>query len=856
MYDLILGLSILLQWTAAVLAFRLTRVTQHSRAWGIIALAISLIAFQTSYTGYHAFLSDEIFTTDLVTEWVTLGISLLMVIGLVTMVPFSSIKRRSTTITQQSEKIYNTLARVSPVGIFHTEPNGNCIHVNERWCEITGLQKEIAIGGQWGETLHAEDKQLVYQAWAEAVSQQKDFKLEYRFQKNDDTIIWVYGQATPEYDESGNVVSYVGTITDISDRKIAEQEIRSLMESAPDAMVIVNANNTIVRVNHQTEVLFNYNREELIGNHLEKLVPLQHRNVHQLHTAQYFENTHIRNMGAELDLYALRKDGSVFPVEISLGPINTRGEKLIVASIRDVTDRKNAEDQLRQQESQYRLLMDSTAEAIYGLDLEGICTFCNSACLQMLGYKQVDQLLGKNMHRLIHHTRKDGSKYPEDECKIYRAFINNQNTHVTDEVLWRADHTSFPAEYWSHPIRQNEKVIGSVVTFLDVSERKKAEVKLKESEERFRQLAESINQVFWLTDWKKKKVLYISPAYETIFGLSRDQAYEDSNSWLQAVHPDDQERLRKSISNLHNQNKYSDEEYRLLRKDGSIRWIKDRAFPVFDSQGEITRIAWLAEDITDQKKTEEDRKNLEAQLRQSQKLEAIGLLAGGIAHDFNNILTAIIGNAELLLRKSTKQKTIDDAMKTGLDQIDRAAKRAAKLTRQLLTFSRKQILKPVNFDLNKILIDLKPMIRSLLSDTIELMIIPSSTPAMIRADMGQIEQVLLNMTINARDALPEGGQLTLKTEIIKSDKKFVREHPNMTDSRYVCLSVSDNGIGMEPEILERIFEPFFTTKPVGKGTGLGLSTVYGIVEQSGGHIVTDSVPTKGTTFTLYFPVVK
>ncbi len=856
MYDLILGLSILLQWTAAVLAFRLTRVTQHSRAWGIIALAISLIAFQTSYTGYQTFLSDNIFTTDLVTEWVTLGISLLMVMGLVTMIPFSSIKRRSTTITQQSEKIYNTLARVSPVGIFHTDQDGQCVHVNERWCEITGQQKEIAIGGQWGETLHAEDKQLVYQAWTEAVSQQKDFKLEYRFQKNDDTITWVYGQATPEYDESGNVVSYVGTITDISDRKIAEQEIRSLMESAPDAMMIVDANNTIVRVNHQTEVLFNYSREELIGNHLEMLVPLQQRKVHQLHTAQYFENTHIRNMGAELDLYALRKDGSIFPVEISLGPIKTRGEKLIVASIRDVTDRKNAEVQLRQQESQFRLLMDSTAEAIYGLDLKGNCTFCNSACLKMLGYEQVDQLLGKNMHRLIHHTRKDGSKYPEDECKIYQSFISNQNIHVTDEVLWRADHTCFPSEYWSHPIHQNNKVIGSVVTFLDVSERKKAELKLQESEERFRQLAESINQVFWLTDWKKKKVLYISPAYESIFGLSRDHAYQDSNHWLQAVHPDDQKRLRKSISKLHDQNKYSDEEYRLLRKDGSVRWIKDRAFPMFDDQGEITRIAWLAEDITDQKKTEEDRKNLESQLRQSQKLEAIGLLAGGIAHDFNNILTAIIGNAELLLRKSIKQNTIDDAMKTGLDQIDQAAKRAAKLTRQLLTFSRKQILKPVDFDLNKILSDLKPMIHSLLSDNIELVIIPSSTPAMIRADMGQIEQVLLNMTINARDALSMGGQLTLKTEIIKSDKKIVREHPNMTDSQYVCLSVSDNGIGMDPETVERIFEPFFTTKPVGQGTGLGLSTVYGIVEQSGGHIVTDSVPTKGTTFTLYFPFVK
>lgn len=856
MGDLILGLSILLQFSAAGLAFRLMRITQQSRAWGIIAIAISFMAIRRSITGYNVLTSDAVFTLDLYTESVALGISLLMVIGLISIAPFFSTILRSERVIQQSEKRYKTLAKVSPVGIFHTDRDGICLNVNERWCEITGLSMEKAIGNNWGESLHPADKHLVYHTWEEAVQNQNHFQLEYRFQKRDGSTTWVYGQATPEFDESENLVSYVGTITDISERKHTEQEFRGLMESAPDAMVIVDIKGVISRINQQTEAMFGYPRDELIGKNVETLIPLRFRKYHNKNIANFVDNVRIRAMGAGLELYGLRKDGSEFPVEISLGPIETLEETLISAAIRDITDRKKSEHLLKDKEVRIRLLLDSTAEAIYGLDLQGRCTFCNSASLQMLGYENAAQLMGKNMHQLIHHTRKDGSVYTEAECQICQSSIKGKKIHVIEEVLWRADGTSFPAEYWSHPIYQNEKPIGSVVTFLDISERIMAEMELKESEERFRQLAESINQVFWLTDWKTKKLLYVSPAYETIFEKSIESAYQDRKNWLHDIHPDDRERVSSSFAKHAEQGEYVEAEYRLLRHDGAVRWIKDRAFPVFDDQGEVTRIVGIAEDISERKNTEYEKESLEAQLRQSQKLEAIGQLAGGIAHDFNNILTAIIGNAELLLRKSTKQTTIDMAMKTGLDQIDKAAKRAAKLTRQLLTFSRKQVLRAVDFDMNKILKDMKPMLISLLGDAIDLTVLPSSTPATIRADMGQLEQVILNLTLNARDALPEGGQLILKTQIAELDSQIIRDHPNMTPGSYVCLSVSDNGIGMDPVTMERIFEPFFTTKPIGQGTGLGLSTVYGIVEQSGGQIVTTSTPSEGTTFKLYFPAVK
>lgn len=520
-----------------------------------------------------------------------------------------------------------------------------------------------------------------------------------------------------------------------------------------------------------------------------------------------------------------------------------------------IRKRELAEQKLHEQETRVRLLLDSTAEAIYGLDMQGRCTFLNSACLKILGYQEVDQVLGENMHNLIHHTRPDGSAYPEQECQIYKAFRNSEGTHVDDEVLWRSDGTSFPSEYWSYPVFQEGTIIGAVVTFIDISDRKKAEMELKESEERFRQLAESINQVFWLTDWKNKKLLYVSPAYETIFGQSCQSAYEDRKSWTNHIHPEDRSRVIKDFAIHAELGKYIETEYRLLRKDGTIRWIKDSAFPVFDDQGEVTRVVGIAEDITERKHAEAEKENLENQLRQSQKLEAIGQLAGGISHDFNNILTAIIGNTELLLKKTIRELSLEHSMKPGLEQIDRAAKRAAALTRKLLTFSRKQSIKPIVFNLNQTILDMKPMLGSLLGDHITFVFNPSGTGSYIRADAGQMEQVLLNLAVNARDAMPNGGTLTIQTEILEVDQKYTREHPKLNKGSYVCLRIIDTGTGMDQATLDRMYEPFFTTKPVGLGTGLGLATVYGIVEQSGGDIVTNSELGKGTEFQIYLPVM-
>ncbi|MBN1867424.1 cache domain-containing protein [Candidatus Sumerlaeota bacterium] len=386
----------------------------------------------------------------------------------------------------------------------------------------------------------------------------------------------------------------------------------------------------------------------------------------------------------------------------------------------DETDRKHAQDALRESEEQVRLLLDSTAEAIFGLDLSGRCTMANPSCVRLLGYASREDLLGREMHDLIHHSYSDGSPYLPHLCPILAALANGQSCHVADEVLWRADGTCFPAEYWSHPVRRDGKVVGCVVTFLDITERLMAE---------------------------------------------------------------------------------------------------------------------------------EERRDLESRLRHSQKMEAVGQLAGGIAHDFNNLLQVIAGYADL----ASHMLTPGQPPETEIQEVLKAAQRATTLVRQLLAFSRLEMLHLEYLNLNDLVGGTAKMLRRLIGENIELVTSPGYELRTVYADPGLIEQVLVNLCVNARDALPEGGRITIETENIVPGSDFALAHPEAGTRGYVMLSVSDTGIGIAPELQERVFEPFFTTKEVGRGTGLGLATVYGIVKQHDGHVEFESTPGYGTAFRIYLP---
>jgi len=373
-------------------------------------------------------------------------------------------------------------------------------------------------------------------------------------------------------------------------------------------------------------------------------------------------------------------------------------------------------------------------------------------------------------------------------------------------------------------------------------ERERAERELRASEVRFRELAETIDDVFWVADPDRRHVLYVSPGYEKIWGRSCQSLYEDPDSWLAAVHPDDRERVREAAVLDRVARGLYDEEYRVVRPDGQVRWIRDRAYAVRNEAGQVERVLGVARDVTESRA-------LEAQLRQAQKMEAIGQLAGGVAHDFNNILAAILMQADL----AATAEGVSEAVRADLMSIRAAAERAGKLTHQLLLFSRRASLQPQDIDLNEVVTSLARMLQRIIGEDVRVQLHLDSRPLMTHADPGMLDQILMNLAINARDAMPEGGDLRIETAECLVGEAEAHRQPAARPGRYVRLSVIDTGTGIPAHVLPHIFEPFFTTKPPGRGTGLGLATVFGIVQQHRGWIDVDSTPGRGTRFDVLLP---
>jgi two-component system, cell cycle sensor histidine kinase and response regulator CckA len=374
-------------------------------------------------------------------------------------------------------------------------------------------------------------------------------------------------------------------------------------------------------------------------------------------------------------------------------------------------------------------------------------------------------------------------------------------------------------------------------------ERQRVETELRQSEAQFRQLAENIKEAFIIVELGTGRSLYVSPVWEEIWGIKVAELHHNPMLWFRAIHPEDQEQAgvdRRAVEGGEARSSV----FRVVRPDKSIRWARTRMFPVFDDAGRVYRLVGLVEDITELRQTEE-------QFRQAQRMEAVGRLAGGVAHDFNNLLTAILGYADL----ASSDLVPASPTTAYLHEITKAGESAVNLTRQLLAFSRKQILQPKVIDLNQIVERMDSLLRRLIGEDITLRMRLAAALDSTHADAGQVEQVIMNLAVNARDAMPDGGRLTIETANVELDDEYVTRHPESRVGPHVMLAVSDTGVGMDDVTQRRLFEPFFTTKDAGRGTGLGLATVYGIVKQSQGSIWVYSELGYGSTFKVYLPSV-
>ena len=384
------------------------------------------------------------------------------------------------------------------------------------------------------------------------------------------------------------------------------------------------------------------------------------------------------------------------------------------------------------------------------------------------------------------------------------------------------------------------------------AERRQAEEALLESEERLRQLADNINTVFFVLDLEEggAHLTYLSPAFEKVWGIPCEEAIKPQFSWISSIHPEDRHRVETPWNQpAADCNGTTEMEYRIIRPDGDIRWISEKRTPVKLSNGRLFRIVGLADDISERKVAEGKNAELQAQLLHAQRLESVGRLAGGVAHDFNNILTVILGNAELMkIRMPADSPVLRNVL-----EIEKAANRSKDITQQLLAFSRKQVISPRVIDLDASIRSMEMTLGRLIGEDIELRCSLQQSTCKISFDPTQIDQVLMNLVLNARDAMPNGGRLTIETSTVSLDETYCHDHYGFKPGHYVLLTVSDDGVGMDKETLSHIFEPFFTTKEAGKGTGLGLATVYGIVTQNGGFINVYSEPGQGTTFKAYIP---
>ena len=704
---------------------------------------------------------------------------------------------------------------------------------------------------------------------------------------------------------------------------------RAIVEAAIDvAIIATDRSGRVTDWNTGAERMLGWSAEEMLGRPIDLLYSAEDARDDRPAT----ERRRALETGcAAEERWQHRRDGTRFWASSEMTPLRGRnGAQLgFLKVLRDRTAEHEAGLARRQSEDDLRLILDSSVNGLYGVDRDGTTTFCNAAALRMLGFEREEEVVGIKLHAIIHHSHPDGSRYAVKDCPVYQAAMCGEQRHVEGELFFRTDGTAFPVEYWSYPIMTDGTCVGAVCTFLDITERRRAEDSLRAETRALEtlnragaviageldlervvqtvtdagtELAGAAFGAFFYnvtTGSREGYMLYTlsgvdrsafdafpMPRATAVFAptlhgtgtVRSDDILADPRYGRNPPYPGmppghlpvrsylavpvtsrSGEVLGGLLFGHPEPGRFTERHERLLvavAAQAAIAIDNSRLYRTAQSElAERRRAEEQLRDLNEtlQRRVDEEvaeRAKAEEALRQSQKMEAVGQLTGGLAHDFNNLLTGITGSLELLQTRIAQGRLGD--LERYIRAAEGAARRGAALTHRLLAFSRRQTLEPRPTGINRLVVGMEDLIRRTVGPGIEIEVVGAVGLWTALVDPNQLENALLNLCLNARDAMPEGGRITIETANKWLDERTARER-DLPPGQYVSLCVTDTGTGMAPEVIARAFDPFFTTKPMGQGTGLGLSMIYGFVRQSGGQVRIYSELGQGTTMCLYLP---
>jgi PAS domain S-box-containing protein len=782
------------------------------------------------------------------------------------------------------DKPCRSMADATPVMLWFSGPDARCTFFNKAWLDFRGRSLEQEAGDGWAEGVHPDDRERCIDTYLTAFHARQSFEMKYRLQRADGAFRWVVDKGSPWIGQNASFRGYVGSTVEIAELEPTEavegkstasvlpqgeDQFRLLVESVENyGIFMLDPSGNIISWNAGAERIKGYKAEEIIGKHFSCFYTAE--DVQQGKPVKELEIAKTEGRYEE-EGWRVKKNGSKFWANVVITAVRDRAGTLtgFAKVTRDLTERKHVEDafrashddlehrvrdrtaelvrlneELRTSEERFRLMIEGVKDhAIYTVNSEGIVTSWNDGAARIYGYT-AEEIIGQHRNRFF-TPEEVASGTPQHELNQATA-----NGWFSEEA-WRVhkDGSRFWANGTMAALRDAAgELRGFVKVVRDLTERKHAETELQKNVAALQlrdRAIRAVSQGILITDPHQpdNPIIYASQGFEKLTGYSAEEVIGRNCRILQG--PKTDPAVGKQVREAIRAGQECSVEILNYRKDGTPFWNALFVTPVRDEQGQLVHFIGVQADVT-------ERRKLEGQVRQSQKMEAFGQLAGGVAHDFNNLLTIISGYSEILLGLLPS----NDPKRSSVKAISEAGERAAGLTRQLLSFSRQTVLEPQVLDLNTVVTEAEKMLRRMIGEDVQLTAVLDPNISRVKVDPHQMGQVLMNLAVNARDAMPQGGKLTIETRNVELDEAYINTHIEVQAGRYVLLTVSDTGSGMTSEVKARIFEPFFTTKGVGKGTGLGLSVVHGIVKQSNGQIGAYSELGVGTTFKIYLPAVE